>query len=572
MDMTSRDIRLTEMKDAVTKLNNTVESLKKAFEESKAREAQKDQKIEDMKAIDAQKDQKIASLEEKVAYLTKKIFAAKSEKSKDFPGQLNLFNEVEAERDPSVPEQVEPINVDELQTSDTSEGKTRKKRHTNREKYANCRQRNEYLDIDEAERICPLCGSLLEKIGEELVRQEIHVVPGYVEIVNVYSRNYGCPECKKGSTSLPYIVKGKDGKPHMMKGMVSASTVAWIMYQKYCNSNPLYRQEKEWENLYGLKVTRATFANWVIDNADEFFRPVYSELKRQMLAGEFLMGDETPIQVLHELDRKAQTKSYMWVFRTGEDSGLPIILYNYTQTRAGENALKFLGDYGGYFMCDGFGGYNKLPRIKRCSCWAHVRRCFLEAIPAEKKEDLAEPAVQGCLYVEKLFVLEKESRKKNKGHDTIKKERDKKERPVIEAFFAWIDKQKPVKGSRFAKAVTYCQNRRQDLMTYLEDGRCSLSNNLTEQGCKAFVIGRKNWLFSDQPVGARTSAVIYSLVQTAKLNGANPYYYLRYVLEEMSSYPNCENLPEQNLQELMPWSGKLKEAVQRYEKNKDRSN
>mgnify|MGYP000843593084 CR=1 FL=1 len=128
MDMTSRDIRLTEMKDAVTKLNNTVESLKKAFEESQAREAQKDQKIEDMKAIDAQKDQKIASLEEKVAYLTKKIFAAKSEKSKDFPGQLNLFNEVEAERDPSAPEQVEPINVDELQTSDTYEGKTRKKR------------------------------------------------------------------------------------------------------------------------------------------------------------------------------------------------------------------------------------------------------------------------------------------------------------------------------------------------------------------------------------------------------------------------------------------------------------
>ena len=290
---------------------------------------------------------------------------------------------------------------------------------------------------------------------------------------------------QKGNTPLPYIVKGKDGKPHMMKGMVSASTVAWIMYQKYCNSNPLYRQEKEWENLYGLKVTRATFANWVIDNADEFFRPVYSELKRQMLARESLMGDETPIQVLHELDRKAQTKSYMWVFRTGEDSGLPIILYNYTQTRAGENALKFLGDYGGYFMCDGFGGYNKLPRIKRCSCWAHVRRCFLEAIPAEKKEDLAEPAVQGC---------------------------------------------------------------------------------------KAFVIGRKNWLFSDQPVGARTSAVIYSLVQTAKLNGANPYYYLRYVLEEMSSYPNCENLPEQDLQELMPWSGKLKKAVQRYEKNKDRSN
>ena len=403
------------------------------------------------------------------------------------------------------------------------------------------------------------------------MRQEIHVVPGYVEILNVYSRNYGCPECKKGGTTLPYIVKGKDGKPHMMKGMASASTVAWIMYQKYCNSNPLYRQEKDWENLYGLKVSRATFANWVIDNAEEFFRPVYSELKRQMLARKFLMGDETPIQVLHEPDRKAQTKSYMWVFRTGEDGGLPIILYNYTETRAGENALKFLGDYDGYFMCDGFGGYNKLPQIRRCSCYAHVRRYFLEAIPAGKKEDLSEPAVQGYMYVQKLFVLENEIRKKNKGHDAIRKARDKKERPVVEAFFAWLDKQKPVRGSRFAKAVTYCQNRRQDLMTYLEDGRCSLSNNLTEQGCKAFVVGRKNWLFSDQPVGAHTSAIIYSLVQTAKLNGVNPYYYLRYVLEKMSSYPNCKNLPEQDLQDLMPWSDKLKEAVQCYEKEKDRT-
>ena len=117
---------------------------------------------------------------------------------------------------------------------------------------ANCRQRDVYLDVDEAERTCPLCGSPLEKVGEEFVRQEIHVVPGYVEILNVYSRNYGCPECKKGGTTLPYIVKGKDGKPHMMKGMASASTVAWIMYQKYCNSNPLYRQEKDWERFLSI--------------------------------------------------------------------------------------------------------------------------------------------------------------------------------------------------------------------------------------------------------------------------------------------------------------------------------
>lgn len=571
MDMATRDIRIAEMKDVITQLNNTVESLKKAFEESQVREAEKDQTIENMKAVDAEKDKRIKNLEAQVEYLAKKIFAAKSEKTQDVPGQLNLFNEAEAEQDPSAREQVELPSPDEVQEAGGTEEKTRKKKQTNREKYANCRQRDVYLDVDEDKRSCPLCGSELEKIGKELVRQEIHVIPGHVEVVNVYSLNYGCPECKKSGTTLPYIVKGKDGKPHMMKGMASASTVAWVMYQKYCNSSPLYRQEKDWERLYGLKVSRATFANWVIENADEFFKPVYSEMKRLMLARGFLMGDETPIQVLHEPDRKAQTKSYMWVFRTGEDGGLPIILYNYTETRAGENALKFLGDYDGYFMCDGFGGYNKLSRARRCSCWAHVRRYFLEAIPSGKAEDLTEPAVQGFLYVQKLFVLEKEIREKNKGHDAIKEARDRKERPVLEAFFAWVEKQKPVKGSRFAKAITYCTNRRQALMTYLEDGRCSLSNNLTEQGCKAFVVGRKNWLFSDQPVGAYTSAVIYSLVQTAKLNGVNPYYYLRYVLEKMSSYPNCENLTEQELADLMPWSSKVAEAIQEYGKEKDKT-
>ena len=550
MDPTRQDIRFMEMKDAINQLNNKVESLTKSFEETKAREAEKDQTIESLKALDAEKDQTIANLKEQIEYLTKKLFGKKSEKSDDVPGQLDLFNEAEEEYTPSVPEQVElPEDEDRRESADS---KSRKKKQSNQEKYKNCRQTKEYLDIDEDQRICPVCGAELKCIGEEFVRQEIHVVPGYVKVINFYSKNYGCPACKKSGTGIPCIVKGKDGKPHMMKGMASASTVAWIMYQKYCNSNPLYRQEKDWERLYGIKITRATFASWLIENAEEFFKPVYSHMHRLLLARQFLMGDETPLQVLHEPDRKPQTKSFMWVFRTGEDGGVPIILYNYTETRAGYNAADFLGDYSGY-----------------CSCFAHVRRYLLDAVPKGRKDDYSEPAVQGYLYIEKLFLIEKRIREKHKSADAVRNARIKKERPVLDAFFAWLDRQKPVKGSRFDKAVIYIRNRKPYLLTYLEDGRCSLSNNLTEQGCKSFVIGRKNWLFSDQPVGAHTSAMIYSLVETAKLNGVNPYYYLRYVLERMSAIPLFARESNAALDDLMPWSVKLQEAIRTYEKEKE---
>ena len=242
MDPTGQDIRFMEMKDAINKLNNKVESLTKSFEETKAREAEKDQTIEKLRALDSEKDQTIANLKEKVEYLTKKLFGKKSEKSDDVPGQMDLFNEAEEEYIPSVPEQAGLPEDKECQ--DSSGSKERKKKQSNQEKYKNCRQTKKYLDVNEDQRTCPACGTELEYIGEEFVRQEIHVVPGYVEVINYYSKNYGCPACKKSDTRVPYIVKGKDGKPHMMKGMASAATVAWVMYQKYCNSNPLYRQEQ----------------------------------------------------------------------------------------------------------------------------------------------------------------------------------------------------------------------------------------------------------------------------------------------------------------------------------------
>ena len=225
------------------------------------------------------------------------------------------------------------------------------------------------LPLTEEEQICPVCGTQMELIGEEYVRRELVFVPAKCEINEYYSQNYSCPFCKegKGDTEKAVNVKSKVPSALVGKGPASSSSVAWTMYQKYANSMPLYRQEKDWKQ-YGAEISRTTLANWIIYCAQHYFQPVYDYFHRELLKRSFLMGDETRVQVLNEPERRPQSQSFMWLFRSGED-GLPvIILYGYSPTRSGDNAVKFLDGFSGYLETDGYQGYNKVPGIKRCSC------------------------------------------------------------------------------------------------------------------------------------------------------------------------------------------------------------
>ena len=179
----------------------------------------------------------------------------------------------------------------------------------------------------------------------------------------------------------------------------------------------------------------------------------------------------------------------MWLFRSGEDGLPPIILYKYSETRAGENAVDFLHGFKGYLMCDGYSGYNKVPDAKRTACWAHIRRYLTDAIPKGKALDYTQPSLQGVMYINQRFHLEDIIKAKHTSFDAIKKARLEKGKPVVEGFLSWLDQQAPVRGSRMDKAVTYIQNRRSYLTTYLEDGRCSFSNNLSENAIRPFSVG-----------------------------------------------------------------------------------
>lgn len=542
MTNSSKDLQLRELKDMITDLRNMIKTLQATVDAANKRE----------EALIQERD----NLKDEISLLRKKLFGSSSEKRViDFPGQLNLFNEAELEQDPSVAE------TEELAAILPEESpKKRKIRATDAERFKGIPVIKKYIDIPEEDKTCPVCNTPLVKIGEEFVRRELVFIPAKLKVVEIYSFNYSCPECSK--RDIPVIKKGKDGKPHMLYGMASAGTVAWVMYQKFCNSLPYCRQEKDWKQ-YGAAITRATMANWVIRNSEAFFRPMYEYFHRKILERDFLMADETPLQVLHEEGRRAQTKSYMWLFRSGEDGGIPIILYKYSPTRAGDNAVEFLQEFNGYLMCDGYSGYNKVSNAKRTACWAHIRRYLTDAIPKGKQLDYTQPSVQGMMYINQLFHLEDVIKAKHSSFDAIKKARLEKEKPIVEGFLSWLDKQNPVKGSRMDKAVTYIQNRRDYLMTYLEDGRCSFSNNLSENAIRPFTVGRKNWLFCDTPHGAQASAIVYTMVEMAKANGVNVYHYLTYLLEKLPD----DSMSDNELDQLAPWNEKVKAEIGRRAKN-----
>ena len=534
----SKDIQLRELKDMIHDLQKMIKTLQAVVDAANKRE----------EALTQERD----NLKEEVDLLRKKLFGTSSEKRVlDIPGQLNFFNEAELEQDPAL------AQMEELEASSPEKTpKKRKARATDAERFKGILVEKEYLDLSEKEKNCPVCGTALKQIGEEFVRRELVFIPAKLKVREYYSRNYECPQCSQHG--IPVIKKGKDGRPHMLYGMACAGTVAWVMYQKFCNALPYFRQEKDWKQ-YGASITRKTMANWVIQNSEAFFLPMYKYFQRKLLERKFAMADETPLQVLHESGRRAQTQSYMWLFRSGEDGLPPIILYKYSETRAGENAVDFLHGFKGYLMCDGYSGYNKVPDAKRTACWAHIRRYLTDAIPKGKALDYTQPSVQGVMYINQLFHLEDIIKAKHTSFDAIKKARLEKEKPVVEGFLSWLDQQAPVRGSRMDKAVTYIQNRRSYLTTYLEDGRCSFSNNLSENAIRPFSVGRKNWLFCDTPNGAQASALVYSMVEMAKANGVNVYHYLTYLLEKLPD----DRMSDDELELLAPWNETVKAEIER---------
>lgn len=532
-----KDIQLIELKDTISQLNTTISNQNELI-----RSLQK--MLEEHNAKDAEKDQLIANLQAQLDYLKNKVFGSASElRHNQIPGQFSIFDFSVSDEKPEEIIEPEIIKVQ-------AHTKKRKPKASYDEIFADLPTRQIPVDtLSEEQKLCDICGTVMVPIGHEVIRTELVYTEPKLERIEYIATTYSCPECK--DTEDPQFIKD-EGLPALIPGSyASSSLVTHVMYSKYAMSMPLYRQEKDFEHL-GVKLSRTSMAHWIIYCAENYFQPMYDYLHRQLLKRKYLMADETPLQVLKEEERRPQSKSYVWLVRTGDDGEIPIILYNYTPTRAGKNAAEFLKDAqpGFFLMTDGYQGYNKVPKAQRCCCWAHIRRYWLRAIPKGHEKDYTQPAVQGFLYCNKLFEYERSYQEKGLSLKQIYNRRLKDEKPVIEAFLSWLDGLHPKTGDSIIRAITYTNNCRPYMMNYLKDGACSLSNNLSENSIRPLVVGRKNWLFSDTPAGAKASMNVYSMIETAKANELDPRKYLSFLLEHRPS----ADMSDDELAFLAPWS------------------
>ena len=505
--------------------------------------------IEELKDHCAQLEQQNAELTAKLNWFMEqfrlgkhKQFGSSSEKTAPGQEQLSFFNEAEAEAKPDLSEPtVETITY------------KRKKQQGHREAILKDLpvETIEYR-LPEEEQICPNCSGPLHEMSAE-VRQELKFIPAQVVVVKHVRYVYACRRCEREEITTP-VVTAPAPSPVIPGSLASPSSVAYIMNSKYVEGMPLYRLEQALARL-GVELSRQSMANWMILGADRWLTPLYDRLHELLLEQDVLQADETTLQVLHEDGRAANTKSFMWLYRSGR-YGPAIVLFDYQTTRAGKHPRQFLSGFKGYLQVDGYAGYDGLPDAILCSCWAHARRRFdeaLKALPADKRSAPV-TAREGLDFCNQLFTIERDL------HDATPEERYQKRlelsRPVLDAFSAWLKIQLPrvLPKSALGEAIRYCRNQWDKLETFLLDGRLEIDNNRSERSIKPFVIGRKGWLFSNTPRGARASAVIYSIVETAKENGLNPFQYLCYLFEQLP------NLGDGDLDELLPWSKSLPDA------------
>ncbi len=495
------------------------------------------------------------ALEQTVAELTAKLrwyeeqfrlsqhrrFGSSSERTPQGQQQL-IFNEAEAEAAPAEPEPT----FEEVRYR-------RRKQRGHREAVLKDLpvERVEYR-LPEDEQVCPQCHGPLHEMSTE-VRRTIKVIPAQAVVVEEVAHVYACRKCEQEATSTP-IVTAPMPAPVIPGSLASPSAVAYTMSQKYVEGLPLYRQEQQLARL-GVALPRQTLANWVLKGAD-LLAPLYDLMHADLLERDILHADETTLQVLNEPGRPAQTQSYLWLYRTGRD-GPPIVLFDYQKTRSGEHPRQFLAGFSGYLHVDGYSAYEGLPEVTLSGCWAHARRKFdeaLKALPHSARKDGPTAAEQGLKFCNSLFEIERDLR--DATPEERKAARQERSKPVLDAFKTWLDDHASLALPKtvFGQAVTYCRNQWHKLVVFLQDGRLELDNNRSERSIKPFVIGRKNWLFANTPSGARASAIIYSIVETAKENGLQPFAYLTYLLEQL---PRLRKAGESDLHALLPWSSTL---------------
>jgi transposase/uncharacterized coiled-coil protein SlyX len=513
----------------------------------------------------AQLQSELKVLKEKHLQSLNRLFGKSSEHS-SAAQEVMVFDEAEAftfplEPEPPVEEVIAPAPA-------------AKKKGQRNERIANLEtQENEY-PASEEQKICPCCGEEMHFVDWQ-VRKEIKYIPAKM-VLNIDKQPiYACRSCQKEGEAAPIHTIKTMPEPAFPKSLASPSLVSHIISQKFVMGSPLYRQEQNMSGL-GALFSRQTMANWMISAAN-LLHPVYGRMKQILLTMDVIHADETKVQVLKEPGRSATTDSTMWLYRSGRD-GPPIVLFDYQTTRAGKHAKEFLDGFGQYdneaniilrikyLHVDGYDGYHIVPRVALIGgkkeydiilvgCWAHARRKFFEAAAivtkADRKSGKRIAADEGLKLCDELFEIEAEF--KNMTAEERYNARQNRSVAKLTQIKTWLDKAiiEVLPKTATGQAIAYCINQWSKLTAFLQDGRLEIDNNRAERSIKPFVIGRKNWLFANTPRGATSSAILYSIIETAKENGLVPFEYVKFLLEQL---PNIDTKKSGVLDTVLPWS------------------
>ena len=481
---------------------------------------------ESLKKIIVSLQQQNDYLQEMVRLFQNELFGRKSEVRPTVDhNQLQLF---------TPPEEPEPIKPDE---TIEIKGHARKKR--GRKPLPADLPRVDVLhDIPEEEKQCA-CGAQLSCIGED-ISEKLDYIPAKLKVIRHIRLKYACKQCEGVEDDGPTVKIAPAAVQLIPKSIAAEGLLAHIAVSKFADGLPLYRQQKIFSRL-DVELTRATMANWMIQTAG-FCQPVIELLQQEVRSGPLINVDESPFQVHKEPGRSDTCKSYMWVFCAGPLSS-PVIVYKYHPTRSAKVVQDMLEDYLGYVQSDGYSAYDYLsrdPNITPMGCLAHARRKFIKVNNSRKKsrgkkntsKGLADEALD---YIKELYRIEKYARKNEMSFEQIQALRQEKAKPILDQFEIWLDTHYPLvpPKSLLGKAIQYALNQWDRLIVYVNEGFLKPDNNAAENAIRPFVLGRKNWMFSGAPKGAEASATFFTLIETAKANGLEPYAYLRYLFENL---------------------------------------
>jgi transposase len=488
---------------------------------------------------------RLDALEEQYRLALARQYAPKSEKRKD-----RVFNEAE-EALGADPGDADDGDVPALPDTDLPEVDKPEPRKRGRKPLPADlpRDRIEY-DLPEDRKICPCCGKAMHQMGEE-VSEQLHMEVK-VSVLRHARLKYACRHCEHHGVRTPIVVAPMPAQP-LPGSHASPSMIAAVTLGKYVDGTPLYRMENVLARS-NIQVSRGTLANWIIRPAQLHYTRIYEALK-QVLRGQWLIhGDETTVQVLKEEGRKAQDTSYMWVYRSAEDSEQPVVLFDYQTGRGQEHPKAFLGDYAGTIMTDGWPAWRTIKAATHLGCLAHARRMFTDALKGQKNKPSAR-ITRALEFFQTLYQVEALARQTLPEGETLAdyryRLRQQHSVPLLSAFRIWLDELAPkvLPKSLLGEAIGYCRRQWQYLSRYVDDGRYVIDNNVIERDIRPFATSRKSWLFSDTVAGAKASAMVYSLMLTCRACNVEPHAWLLHVLTELPQRP-----PDADISDLLPFN------------------